>query len=178
VKTFAVALAAGFLLSACATTGSGSKSEPAKTETYEVADPIRLALQPVSIPPELEGGSTAPQMFETMLCNRLFALNKGQVMCADAVKAFIETKRQNLVLGSGEESSMDALLQNLDAPRRASLVAAKAGDVVVVTVIVQDKGGTTLDRFDVSLKLDGADLLQRADEAALKIVKIPAAAAK
>ncbi len=174
VLAVAAALAA---LSACAGGGgSTKKSEPAKAQDFEVADPVKLALQPVSVPPELKSFSSAPENFETVLCNRLFKLNKGQIMCADAVKAFIETKRMTLVMGSDEDSSMEALLKNLDAPRRISLVGSRAGDGVLLTVIVHDGNGNTLDRFEVKLQQDGGDVFERADEAALRIVQLPAPA--
>lgn len=170
---FALALAAACLAPACATGGSSSAKGPAKP-AYDVKDPVRLALQPVSIPPELEG-VPGPSVFEQMLCNKLFELNKKQVICSDEVKVFIENKRQALMLGAdGSGSSVEALLESLDAPRRVSLVAAKAGEALVaMTVIVQTKGGKTLERLQFNLKADGGDVLDRVNEAALQIVKIP-----
>ncbi|MGC4113476.1 MAG: hypothetical protein QM765_02155 [Myxococcales bacterium] len=178
MKTLPIVLAATatLLLSSCATSGGSTKAD-SKPETVEVANPIRLALQPVDIPQELEG-CAAPAVFEQTLCNRLFELNKKQVMCADEVKVFIENKRQGLVLGSGEDTSMDAVLASLDAPRHVNLIAAKAGEAVAMTILVQDKAGKTLDRFQMNLKADGADVFERANEAAVRIVKIPGEAPK
>lgn len=158
------------LAAAGALLASGCAHGPAAATQFEVANPIRHALQPITVSDDLKEAS-APLTFEQTLCSRMFAFNKKQVLCSEDVRVILEQKRQAMALG-GEEAGLEALLASMDTPRRVNLDATKAGGSVVVTIMVQDKAGATLERFQVMLEPDGADVFERADEAAIKILKV------
>jgi hypothetical protein len=135
-----------------------------------IENPIKLMVQPSTLAPELAGVS-APMVFEQMLCNRLFDYNHKQVVCADDVRVFVDHKRQEALL-SGQDVSFESLVSTMDVPRRVSLAAARSGEVIMLTIILQDASGATLGRFQKTIKLDGADVFERADEAAIEILGV------
>jgi hypothetical protein len=156
---------------ACAHAGDGGSGSSSSGPPPPVIEhPIKHVVQPATVAPDLTGTS-APAVFEQMLCNRLFEYNGKQVICADDVRVFLEHKREQAML-SGEEVRLDDVLASMDAPRRVSLAAAKSGEAVLVTVLVQDTAGTTLCRVQKTLKADGADAYERATEAAIEILKV------
>ena len=160
--------AAALALGACA--HAGSKRAEAEPPAIEVTNPIRHAVSRITYAPGFAGADLA-SAFEQLFCNRLFNLNKHQAICADEVQAYIEAKRQAAML-SGAGESVEALYASLDAPRRVDLSATQTGEDVAITLIVQDRGGATLGRLQVVVKKDGSDLPQRANEAAIEVLKL------
>jgi hypothetical protein len=151
--------------------GDGGKSGSGSGDAPPVIDtPIKHLVRLADMPPELANSST-PAVFEQMLCNRLFEFNQKQVMCADDLKVFIQHKREEAMLG-GQEVNMEQILGTLDVPRQVAVTAVKAGDRIMLTVLVQDAKGTPLGRFEKTLKPDGSDVLERATETAIAILKV------
>ncbi|MBI5547060.1 MAG: hypothetical protein HY901_24535 [Deltaproteobacteria bacterium] len=151
-------------LGACAH-GGGSSSA---ARTLVIPNPVRHALQPIKVAPEL-AESSAPAVFETSLCNRMFEYNKGLMMCADSVRAILEHQQQAAVLGNAP-FSLETAYEMLDAPRRVDITAQKAGDRVSLTVALL-QGDKTLARFQYLLKPDASDVLERAEEAAIAVLE-------
>ena len=156
------------LASAACSHGSSGSSPSATAPVIE--NPVKHVVQPVTIAPEL-AGSSAPAVFEQMLCNRMFEYNQKLVMCADDVRVFLEHRREQAMLG-GETGQLEDVLASLDAPRRVNLAASKSGESVTMTILLQDAKGVTLARIQKTLKSDGADVYERATEAAIEILKV------
>lgn len=169
MKALALSCAA-LALAACSTPGSAASGSGG--EYPKIDKPMKYVIQPMIVPKELAEVS-AVNMFSSQLCTELFAHNDKQVMCAEDLKQALEQQRQHLVLGgmNAEEFTLEALVNGMDAPRRVSMTAAKIGDNIAVTGIVNAKEGNVVGRFTVQLKGDGADLFDRVREAAILILK-------
>jgi hypothetical protein len=164
VKPAVLALAA-LGLAACAHESGRPTTAAARPV---IANPIKLAVKSVTVSDGLD--PSLPGVFEQQLCNKLFEYNGKLVICPDQIKALMDNRRDLALLGNDNEA-VD-LPSDVDAPRVVNLQAAKAGEKVLITVIVDDRAGATLLRFSTSLNRDGSDLVERADEAAIQVLGI------
>jgi len=150
----------------CATTGG-----PAVEKPPVIDKPLRHLLTATTVSPEL-AGKAGPQIFESSLCAKLFDYNKQHVTCADEMRVLLAAQRDRTVLGDPGAENL-TLLEPQNYPRRISLSAAKAGEAMVITILVQNGAGETLGRFQVPMASDGSDVMERAASAAIQILKIP-----
>ncbi len=134
--------------------------------------PVRHMLTDISLASDM-AGVVSPLLFESSLCSKLFEYNKKQVSCPDELRALLQAQRDRAVVGATEGTELEALMSSQHFQRRVSLSAAKAGADVVVTVLVQDAKGNAVGRFQLGLASDGADVMDKAHEAAVQILSIP-----
>lgn len=153
-------------LAGCASSGGSARKPPV------VDRPVRHLLTEISLAPDM-AGVVSPLLFESSLCSKLFEYNKQLVSCPDELRALLQAQRDRAAVGATEATELEALMASQHYQRRVSLSAAKAASDVVVTVLVQDAKGNAVGRFQLSLASDGADVMDKAHDAAVQILSIP-----